>query len=59
MKHRLCMSVFILSLVGCGDLEPLQVDPIEIKVTVEGGKPITVEAVSTSRTAVLNVVEKP
>jgi hypothetical protein len=53
------MSVFILSLVGCGDLEPLQVDPIEIKVTVEGGKPITVEAVSTSRTAVLNVVEKP
>lgn len=39
--------IFLLLLAGCGnpDNGPIQVEPIEIKVTVEGVKPITVEVV--------------
>jgi len=38
---------FLLLLASCGnpDGSPIQVEPIEVKVTVEGIKPITVEVV--------------
>jgi len=36
----------LLLLAACGnpDGEPIQVEPIEIKVTIEGGQPIVVQA---------------
>lgn len=39
--------VVLLFLAGCGNPngDPIQVEPIEIKVTVEGVKPITVDVV--------------
>ena len=37
----------LLLLAACGnpDGEPIEVKPIEVRVTIEGGKPIVVQAV--------------
>jgi hypothetical protein len=54
MKYAISLS---LLLAGCGDLgmEPLQVDPIEIRLVIDG-KPVDIQVGLNGRT--LDLVEK-